>query len=122
MRYKEFQIYPHPGTQADNSLKLHRVNGKDICVIKKDSVFYALGNTCPHAGAPLHTGWCEDGFLICPHHQRKFDLTTGKGSGTQGDFVDTYIIRVKADGVYVCIPEKKGAFELLKEIWQAFFS
>lgn len=122
MRYKEYKIYPHPGTQANDSLKLHKVDGKDICVIKMDSSYYALGNNCPHAGAPLHTGWCEDGFLICPHHHRKFNLKTGKGSGTQGDYVDTYPVRVKADGVYLCVPEKPRAFEVLKEMWKAFFS
>jgi phenylpropionate dioxygenase-like ring-hydroxylating dioxygenase large terminal subunit len=36
----------------------------------------ALPNACPHMGAMLSEGWCEDGKVVCPYHALAFD---GKG-------------------------------------------
>jgi phenylpropionate dioxygenase-like ring-hydroxylating dioxygenase large terminal subunit len=35
----------------------------------------ALPNACPHMGAMLSAGWCEDGKVVCPFHALAFDGT-----------------------------------------------
>jgi phenylpropionate dioxygenase-like ring-hydroxylating dioxygenase large terminal subunit len=35
----------------------------------------ALPNACPHMGAMLSEGWCEDGKVVCPYHALAFDGT-----------------------------------------------
>ena len=43
---------------------------------------YATQPNCPHRQGPLADGLIGDGTLVCPLHDRAFDLRTGKESGT----------------------------------------
>jgi len=78
-----------------------KVNGKNICLIGYAGEVYAVGATCPHAGADLSGGWCKDGKLICPFHRYSYDIKTGKGDPGQNDYIDTYPVQVRDDGIYV---------------------
>lgn len=89
--------------------------GKTICLINADGQLYALSATCPHAGADLSKGWCESGKLICPFHRYAYDMETGKGAPGQNDFIRTYPVKVKADGIYV---EVAGWMESVKKIFR----
>jgi nitrite reductase (NADH) small subunit len=40
---------------------------------------FATQPDCPHAGGPLADGLVGDGVVICPLHERIFDLASGKG-------------------------------------------
>jgi nitrite reductase (NADH) small subunit len=46
-----------------------------ISVFNVDGTFYATSNICPHAQAPLHEGFIEDGRITCPWHGWSFPLT-----------------------------------------------
>jgi nitrite reductase/ring-hydroxylating ferredoxin subunit len=85
--------------------------GKPLCLIYADQELYAVAATCPHAGADLSKGWCADGKLICPFHRYQYDLNTGRGALGQNDFIRTYAVEQRTDGVYV---EVKSFFENLK--------
>ncbi len=66
----------------------------------------ALPNACPHMGAMLSEGWCEDGKVVCPYHALAFDgagctVLPGSNKPTlpqlrpleliiQGDFIWSY--------------------------------
>ena len=52
-------------------------SGKEIAVTKLDGVYYAIDNTCTHAGAELHEGELNNGELTCPWHGAKWDVKTG---------------------------------------------
>jgi nitrite reductase/ring-hydroxylating ferredoxin subunit len=78
-----------------------KINGKSLCLVGYEGSVYALGSTCPHAGADLSGGWCRDGKLICPFHRYSYDIKTGKGDPGQNDYIDTYPVEVRDDGVYV---------------------
>jgi nitrite reductase/ring-hydroxylating ferredoxin subunit len=43
-----------------------------------DGDFYAIGNSCTHAGGDLSKGSLEGKIVTCPRHGAKFDVTTGK--------------------------------------------
>jgi nitrite reductase/ring-hydroxylating ferredoxin subunit len=92
-------------------IKLVRANDKKICIIKAGGKFYATQSICPHAGADLSNGWCKDGKLICPYHRYSYDLETGRGCAGQGDYINTYLIELRADGLYVAIPERWKFFK-----------
>lgn len=54
------------------------VEGVRLAVFNVDGTFYAIDDTCPHAGAPLSEGTIEGGKVICPWHEAAFDLKTGE--------------------------------------------
>ena len=49
------------------------VGDKEIALFNYKGNFYAIDNTCPHRGAPLGEGRIEEGILICPNHEWRFD-------------------------------------------------
>ncbi len=95
-------------------IKKVKAGGKGICLVGYEGSIYAISATCPHAGAELSGGWCREGKIICPFHRYSYNLQTGKGDPGQNDYVDTYPVEVRQDGVYV------GVITFLEKIKQAF--
>ena len=62
-----------------------------------DGVF-ATQERCPHLGGPLADGLMDGQSVICPLHDRMYDLRSGDGLNTDCR-VQTYPARVGADGV-----------------------
>ena len=76
------------------------VDDRRIALFRADSGWYALDGTCPHAGGPLADGILADCRVICPLHERAFDLATGAAlSG--GAAVAAYRVEVRGDEVFV---------------------
>ena len=84
-------------------IKKVKAGGKNICLVSVDNRIFALSAKCPHAGADLSEGWCNDGKLVCPFHHYSYDLKTGRGSAGQNDYVETYPVEKRADGLYIGI-------------------
>ena len=97
---------------SDDFVRMVLANGKKICLIKNDGQFFALDNTCPHAGGILSGGWCKHGKIICPIHRYEYNLTTGRGAEGQGDYVNIYPTEIKEDGLYIGLKES---------LWKRFF-
>ena len=53
------------------------VGDKEIALFNYKGDFYAIDNTCPHKGSPLGEGRIEEGILICPNHEWRFELKSG---------------------------------------------
>jgi len=82
-----------------------KVNGKKLCLIRHQQQLYVIQNTCPHAGGILSGGWCKEGNIVCPIHRYEYSLATGRGAPGQGDYIDTYPIEEREDGLYVGLKE-----------------
>jgi nitrite reductase/ring-hydroxylating ferredoxin subunit len=84
---------------------ISRVNvlGKNICLVRTEGELFAVQNSCPHAGAQLSNGWCSQGKIVCPYHRQEFDLKTGRGATGQGNYVNTYPLEMRNDGLYIGI-------------------
>ena len=55
------------------------VGGRRVAVFRaRDGHLYATQADCPHKGGPLADGLVGNGALICPLHERRFDLVTGQ--------------------------------------------
>ena len=76
---------------------------KELCLIRNEGVLYAVENTCPHAGGVLSDGWCSHGNVVCPVHRYEYSLATGRGAEGQGDYIYTYPVEQRADGIYIQI-------------------
>lgn len=71
-------LLAHKSMLATNQPRKVSLYGNDY-VIWKDSVgaIHALPNACPHMGAMLSAGWCEQSAdastVVCPFHALQFD-------------------------------------------------
>ena len=58
------------------------VEDKQIAVFRTHAgEFYATQATCPHRNGPLADGLLGGATVVCPLHDRTFDLRTGEGVG-----------------------------------------
>ncbi|OGW17535.1 MAG: ferredoxin, partial [Nitrospinae bacterium RIFCSPLOWO2_12_FULL_47_7] len=75
--------------------------GEDIALFNYKGKYYAITNKCLHMGSPLAEGRIEEGVIICPNHEWRYDLKTGECS--QNPYMKTKIFSVKLHkgGVYI---------------------
>jgi nitrite reductase/ring-hydroxylating ferredoxin subunit len=89
-----------------------KLGGKKLCLVRHEQELFAVQNTCPHAGGILSGGWCKNGHLVCPIHRWEYNLKNGRGATGQGDYIDTYPIELRSDGVYIGFKES-----FWKKLW-----
>ena len=80
-----------------------RLEGNFIGIHNVDGQYYAVDNICPHVGGLLHAGQLEDGVVVCPIHQWKFDVKTGKCIWPEKCEIATYSVKVDAEHIFVDI-------------------
>ena len=81
--------------------KVANVDGKDIAIFNVEGNFYAIDNTCKHAGGPLGEGICDGKVVTCPWHHWKYDVTTGISVVNPQIKVDTYEVKVEGEEIKV---------------------
>jgi nitrite reductase (NADH) small subunit len=69
---------------ADGQRREYLVDGRPVVVVRLEDELYALNGTCPHQGGPLGRGRLQDGELVCPWHQWRFDPRTGRSCWPEG--------------------------------------
>lgn len=85
------------------AMKSYLAGGKKVLISNIGGKFYAIDNTCTHAGGDLSKGKLEGKVVTCPKHGAKFDVTTGKCiSGPKVGFLklnakDTTVFEVKVE-------------------------
>ncbi|WP_316799357.1 Rieske (2Fe-2S) protein [Pedobacter frigidisoli] len=90
---------------GSGTIKTVNVNGKQLCIINDEENLTATQSHCPHAGGHFSGGWCKNGHLICPIHRFEYSLSTGRGAGGQGDYINIYPTDFREDGLYVGFEE-----------------
>ena len=78
-------------------------DGKDILVTNVDGNYYAMDDTCTHAGASLSEGSLDGSTVTCPWHGSTWDCKTGKliAFGAQLKDLSSYKVTVESDNVFV---------------------
>ena len=78
-------------------------DGKDILVTNVDGNYYAMDDTCTHAGASLSEGSLDGSTLTCPWHGSTWDCKTGKmiAFGVQLNDLPSYKVTVESDEIFV---------------------
>lgn len=85
-----------PGTGA-----VFAVAGQRILLLRGEDGYYALNNTCPHAGAPIGAS-CFDGETVtCRNHMMRFDIRTGICPDAPSWSAQTYPVRIQDGAVEV---------------------
>ena len=79
--------------------RMFDVRGRTVAVFQTNAgAFYATQPFCPHRGGPLADGLLGDATVVCPLHDRVFDLKTGCGLSHDKPTLATFPLRI-ADGV-----------------------
>jgi len=87
---------------ATGQAKLVDVNGQEIALFNVDGSFFAIDNTCTHAGGPLSEGEMNGVEVTCPWHGGVFDVTTGEVLGPPpGRAVNRHNVRVDGSDIEV---------------------
>lgn len=80
------------------------VDGIWIAVFNVEGMFYAIDNSCPHAGGPLGEGKLCERVVECPWHGWKFDVISGERVGNANFQVTCCEVRVQGNEVQIAIP------------------
>ena len=78
-------------------------DGKDILVTNVDGNYYAMDDTCTHAGASLSEGELNDSTIKCGWHGAQFNCTDGclvKFPATING-LKSYKVIVESDDIFV---------------------
>lgn len=109
-KYRWHKIFSSEEELRNNvpSRRIYTVNieGKGVCIVHGADGFYAVRDKCPHNGFPLNGGYCSDvNSIVCPVHRYHFDLKTGRALSGIGARVETYPVKITAQGVFLGVEE-----------------
>lgn len=82
--------------------------GRRIALFRAEAGWHALDGDCPHRGGPLADGIVAERSVICPLHERRFDLATGEALG-DGCGVRAHRVEVRDGQVFL---EAKSTLEV----------
>ena len=84
-------------------MKKVSIDENEILVTNIDGSYFAIDDTCTHAGATLSEGKLEDSTITCDWHGAKFDCKNGKLIKFPGEINDliSYKVIVESDDVFV---------------------
>ena len=81
--------------------KVVEVSGKTLALFRVAEEFYAIDNTCLHAGGSLGEGTLEGVVVSCPWHGWKYDVTTGANPMSSNMKVSCYAVKREGPDLYV---------------------
>jgi nitrite reductase (NADH) small subunit len=80
------------------------VNGLRLAVFHtRAGEIFATQANCPHRGGPLADGLLDAATLVCPLHDRAYDLRTGAGQGN-GCAITTYPVEIRDGAILLRDP------------------
>ena len=91
------EIPPGTGKTVD-------VNGVWIALFNVDGSFFAVDNTCPHAGGPIGEGSLSGEIVTCPWHGWQFNVRTGQRDGNPIFTIACCPVRVQDQDVQIALP------------------
>ena len=93
--------------EAKTKLKEHKpqlliVKGKRICMVIHNGCFFAVQDSCSHSGESLSKGQVNYlGEIICPWHNYRFELKTGRACDSNCRDLATYSIKSDDSGLFI---------------------
>lgn len=80
------------------------IGEKRICLVRRNNEFFAVSNKCTHNGESLSKGNVNTtGEIVCPWHGYQFDLKTGREYRERCNDLETFPVRIEADGLYIAV-------------------
>lgn len=82
------------------------VDDVEIALFNYKEEIHAVANKCPHKGGPLGEGRVQEGVIVCPGHEWRFELKTGNSMQNPEMRVQAFPVRVKDEKIYVGFKKK----------------
>ena len=94
---------------APGQMKTVQIGKTKILLVRTPTGdFYALGSTCPHAGAELEKGLLCEERIVCPWHKSVFDIRTGEVLEPPAlDDLPKYSVETRGSDLVLSFPRKK---------------
>ena len=89
---------------SEGSGTLVTVQGKPLALFRLGERIVAVDAACPHEGGPLQDGAIEDGCVVCPWHNYKFELANGQCDLEPNLKVGVYPAAIEENAVVVEVP------------------
>lgn len=67
-----------PVTALDGRPQRAEVDGVGVVLYQTNGRVLAVGEHCPHLGAPMCDGWIDNGRIVCPWHGSRFACASGE--------------------------------------------
>lgn len=79
------------------------VDGKDILVMNLEGEYFAMDDTCTHAGASLSEGRLDDNIVTCGWHGAQFDCKSGKLEKFPAKInnLKSYNVSIESENIFV---------------------
>jgi nitrite reductase (NADH) small subunit len=82
-----------------------RINGSPLAVFRLETGWFAVQGRCTHAGGPIADGIAADRSVICPLHERRFDLESGEPLGHDCEALRAYSVAERDGEVFLIDPK-----------------
>ncbi|MGI8430087.1 MAG: nitrite reductase small subunit NirD [Solirubrobacteraceae bacterium] len=79
------------------------IGGRRIALFRTRGGWYALDDACPHLGGPLADGIVAERSVICPLHDRRFDLASGAALSSDCGAAKAHRVTLVADEVFLTL-------------------
>lgn len=73
-----------------------------VAIFNIDGEYYAISDSCPHAGGPLSQGWVDGYEVTCPWHGWSFGI---KEESRPNDGVCRYKVHMDGDEIMIELPD-----------------
>jgi 3-phenylpropionate/trans-cinnamate dioxygenase ferredoxin subunit len=90
----------------EGTMKLIRIEGLPVLLIKQSGQIFAIDNRCPHMGCSFAGGTLDGMVIICPCHDWRFDLKTGEYDQDPSMKLVTYEWKIESGKIWVKIEEE----------------
>src|SRR5262249_27232090 len=67
-----------PAAELDERPHRVEVDGIGGVIYRSEGQVLAVGERCPHLGAPMCDGWIDSGEIVCPWHGSRFECESGQ--------------------------------------------
>jgi nitrite reductase (NADH) small subunit len=81
--------------------KVVSVSGREIVLVNVKGTIYAVENECPHQGSPMNAAIVKDGYISCPRHGYRFNLTDGQCPDHPECQLITFPVQLNGDEILV---------------------
>jgi nitrite reductase/ring-hydroxylating ferredoxin subunit len=77
------------------------IDDHSILICRGEDGLFAVDEICPHEDKSMRFGVVQWNKIVCPHHQYRFDLDTGKCRRRRCEPVPVYDLEIVDGTVYV---------------------